>query len=206
MPRVRSTRRSSRRKRRILFNLPKRILRGLVCQLPAWRRNLLGKRRGFILKKFHCFEIPEVSLCFSAFFLHFFWEVVHTYFYTLKDADFSTMLYCWLYCTWVDVMITLGTFWLVSLISWNRRWFLSLNRVNFAVFIMAGVGYTFLSERLNVHIFQSWSYNESMPIIPWVKVGLTPILQWFIIPSVVILLVRTIFHYHHSKEKNVNVD
>ena len=131
---------------------------------------------------------------------------MHTYFYIMKDSDFSTMLYGWLHCTWVDVILTLGSFWLVSLISRNRRWFLTLTRVNFAGFIMAGVGYTFLSERLNVHIFQSWSYNESMPIIPWVKVGLTPILQWLIIPSVVILLLRTIFHYHHDEEKSVNVD
>ena len=163
------------------------------------------RKKRFIAKKFHYFQIPEVSLCFSAFFLHFFWEVLHTYFYTLKDFDFSTMLYGWLHCTGGDVMITLGTFWLVSLISWNRRWFLRLNSANFAGFIMAGVGYTFWSEWLNVHRFQSWSYNESMPIIPWVKVGLTPILQWFVIPSVVIVLVRTTFHYHQNEEKHANV-
>ena len=165
-----------------------------------------GRRKGVILNRYHYFEIPELSLCFSAFFLHFFWEVVHTYFYALKDADFNTILYGWLHCTGGDVMITLGSFWLVSLISWNRRWFLRLNRANFSGFIMAGVAYTALSERLNIQIFQSWSYNEAMPIIPWLKVGLTPILQWFVIPSVVIFLVRTIFHYHHGEEKNVNVD
>jgi hypothetical protein len=29
-----------------------------------------------------------------------------------------------------------------------------------------------------------------MPIIPWTKVGLTPVLQWIVIPSTVILLTR----------------
>ena len=165
-----------------------------------------GRSKGFNSKKYHYFQIPELSLCLSAFFLNFFWEVVHTYFYTMKDSGFSTMLYGWFHCTGGDVMITLGSFWLVSLISWNRRWFLKLNRVNFVGFIMAGVVYTFLSERLNVYVFKSWSYSEAMPVIPWFKVGLTPILQWLLIPPVVILMVRTIFHYHYSKEKDLNGD
>jgi hypothetical protein len=36
-----------------------------------------------MLKEGRQFSIPELSLCLSAFFLHFFWEVVHTYFYTI---------------------------------------------------------------------------------------------------------------------------
>jgi hypothetical protein len=128
-----------------------------------------------------------------AFFLNFFWEVVHTYFYTLKDSAFDTMLSGWLHCTVGDVMITIGSFWLVSLMSLNRRWFLSLTRSNFIGFIVVGVGYTFFSEWANVQIFKSWGYDESMPIIPWTKVGLIPVLQWIVIPSVEILLIRHYF-------------
>jgi len=109
----------------------------------------------FTLKGRRFFQIPEVSLCFLAFFLPFFWEVVHTYLYTLKDSVFNTMLYGWLHCTWGDVMIPLGSFWLVSLMSWNRRWFLRFKKVNFIGFIMVGVVYTFFSEWANVHIFKS---------------------------------------------------
>jgi hypothetical protein len=39
-------------------------------------------------------------------------------------------------------------------------------------------------------MFKSWGYNQSMPIIPWVQMGLTPFLQWIVIPPIVILLVR----------------
>jgi hypothetical protein len=35
----------------------------------------------FVFKEGRQFSIPELSLCLSAFFLHFFWEVIHTYFY-----------------------------------------------------------------------------------------------------------------------------
>ena len=145
------------------------------------------------------FRMPEVSLCFLAFFLHFFWEVVHTYFYTLKGSAFNTMLYGWLHCTWGDVMITIGSFWLVSLMSRTRRWFLRLNKVNFIGFIAVGVFYTSFSEWVNVHIFRSWGYSEAMPMIPWIKVGLTPVLQWMVIPLVVILLVRHHFLLHYRR-------
>jgi hypothetical protein len=165
------------------------------------KKQPLGGMEGSMFKEGRHFSIPELSLCLSAFFLHFFWEVVHSYFYTMKEADFNTMLYDWLHCTGRDVMLTLGSFWLVSLISWNRRWFLGLNKLNVAGFVMAGVIYTFFSERLNVYVFKSWSYNEAMPIIPWFKVGLTPILQWLIIPPVVIFVVRIISHYPLGVEK-----
>jgi len=135
-------------------------------------------------------RIPEINLCFFSFFLNFFWEVVQTYFYTLKDSPFSKMLYGWFHCTLGDVILTIGSFWLVSAASRNRKWLLKLNRLNFIGFIMVGVVYAVLSEWANVHMFKSWGYNQSMPIIPWVQMGLTPFLQWIVIPPIVILLVR----------------
>ena len=135
-------------------------------------------------------RIPEINLCFFSFFLNFFWEVVQTYFYTLKDSHFSKMLYGWFHCTFGDVILTIGSFWLVSAVSRNRKWLLKLNRLNFIGFIMVGVVYTVFSEWANVHVFKSWGYNQSLPIIPWVKMGLTPFLQWIVIPPIVILLVR----------------
>jgi hypothetical protein len=90
-------------------------------------------------------------------------------------------------------MITLGSFWFVSLMSWSRRWFLNLNRINFTGFLMIGLVYTVFSEYANVRIFRSWNYNELMPIIPLIRVGLTPVLQWILIPSITILLLRHYF-------------
>ncbi len=136
------------------------------------------------------FRIPELILCFFTFFLNFFWEVVHTYFYTLKESSFNTMLYGWLHCTLGDVMITLASFWLVSLVSRSRRWLLSLNKMNYLCFIMIGAVYTVFSEWANVQVFKSWGYNETMPIIPLTGIGLTPVLQWIVVPSVVIFLAR----------------
>jgi hypothetical protein len=142
------------------------------------------------LTKWRISRIPEISLSLWFFFLNFFWEVVQTYFYALKDFTFGTILYGWVHCTLGDVLLTLGSFWVISIFSRSRRWFLKLNRFNFIGFIIIGVIATVISELVNVHILKSWAYNELMPIIPWLKVGLTPFLQWMIIPPIAILLVR----------------
>jgi hypothetical protein len=138
----------------------------------------------------HFFQMPEISLCFLSFFLNFFWEVAQTYFYTMKDSSFNTMLYGWIHCILGDVILTMVSFWTVSLISRSRRWLLRLTPSNFISFIMLGLVYTVISERLNVYIFESWAYDESMPLIPWIKVGVAPFLQWIVIPPMAILLVR----------------
>ncbi len=57
------------------------------------------------MKGFRFSRIPEINLFFFSFFLNFFWEVVQTYFYTLKDYPFSEMLYGWLHCTCVPGMV-----------------------------------------------------------------------------------------------------
>lgn len=144
------------------------------------------------MKSQELIRIPEVNLCLWAFPLNFFWEMAHTYFYTLKEAPFKTMLYGWVHCTIGDVLITLGIYWVVSFLSLNRRWFLDLKRekARFIGFIILGVGYTSLSEWLNVHLFRSWGYDQIMPVIPWLHLGLTPLLQWVIVPPISLLLVR----------------
>ncbi|OGP77043.1 MAG: hypothetical protein A2V86_15885 [Deltaproteobacteria bacterium RBG_16_49_23] len=142
------------------------------------------------LKKHRFSQAPELSIFFLSFFLNFFWEVVQTYFYTMRDSPFSAMLYGWIHCTLGDVVITLGSFWFIGVMRSKRRWFLDLGRVNFIGFIMVGILYLVFSETLNVSIWKSWSYNKLMPIIPYIKVGLTPFLQWIIVPPAVILLVR----------------
>ena len=142
------------------------------------------------LKRYQFSQTPELGIFFLSFFLNFFWEVMQTYFYTMRDSPFSAMLYGWIHCTLGDVIITIGSFWLISILSRNRRWFLVLGRVNFTGFIMVGILYLILSETLNVSIWKSWSYNKLMPVIPYIKVGLTPFLQWIIVPPAVILLVR----------------
>ena len=56
--------------------------------------------------------------------------------------------------------------------------------------ILFGLGYSVFSEWLNTQIRQSWSYTEAMPVLPPFGTGLTPFLQWLIVPGVALGYVR----------------
>jgi hypothetical protein len=55
-----------------------------------------------------------------------------------------------------------------------------------------GIGYTVFSEWLNVVIRAAWAYSEWMPVIPLFghKIGLSPLLQWIVVPAVAFKIVR----------------
>jgi hypothetical protein len=48
-----------------------------------------------------------------------------------------------------------------------------------------GLSYTLFSEYLNVHIRGSWGYSGLMLIVPVLRAGLVPLLQWIILPSLI---------------------
>ena len=56
--------------------------------------------------------------------------------------------------------------------------------------ILLGVGYTVVSKWLNTQVRQSWSYTEAMPLLPPFGTGLTPFLQWLIVPALAFGYVR----------------
>ena len=61
------------------------------------------------------------------------------------------------------------------------------------VAMAAGVGYTVFSEWLNTAVRGSWAYADAMPIVPWLGIGLAPLLQWIVVPCVAFWLVRRQF-------------
>ena len=46
-----------------------------------------------------------------------------------------------------------------------------------------GVSYTIFSEWLNIVIRAAWAYRDIMPVVPVIDAGLTPLLQWIIVPT-----------------------
>jgi len=55
--------------------------------------------------------------------------------------------------------------------------------------IALGAAYTVFSEWLNVEIRRSWSYAASMPVVPFLGTGLTPLLQWLIVPGLALAVI-----------------
>jgi len=135
-------------------------------------------------------QLPELNMVFFSFFLNFTWEVLQTPFFDDRGEEFSTILWYRFHCTVGDILITLGCFWLVAIIFNNRTWFLSLTKNKILIFVGLGVIYTVFSEIKNVRIIQSWGYSELMPVVPFIGVGLVPVLQWIAVPLVLLFVLK----------------
>ncbi len=53
-----------------------------------------------------------------------------------------------------------------------------------------GFGYTIYSEYLNIAVRRAWGYSELMPTLPPLGTGLSPLLQWVVVPLVGFALMR----------------
>ena len=119
------------------------------------------------------------------------WEIGHLPLYTLwKQEEPKYIAFAVLHCTVGDVLIGAAAILLAlialreeSLASWRWRRIALLS----ALF---GVAYTVLSEWLNVAVLRSWAYAPSMPriYVGDFEIGLTPLLQWIVIPALAIFL------------------
>ncbi len=139
-------------------------------------------------------RLPEWTLAirryvWGSFALHLVWEIVQLPLYTLwTTGTLSQQAFAILHCTVGDTMIA-GLGLLLALAVINRStWPAAGGRIIWVCVLFLGVGYTLYSEWLNVTVRRSWAYSEWMPIIPFIGIGLSPVLQWFIVPTLVLWL------------------
>jgi hypothetical protein len=113
------------------------------------------------------------------------WEIAQLPLYTIWWTDLGPRIgFAVLHCTAGDLMIGAASL-AAALLFAGRGWpedCAARIRV-VALTTLFGVGYTVFSEWLNVSARGSWAYTEWMPVLPPFGTGLTPILQWLILPG-----------------------
>jgi hypothetical protein len=114
-------------------------------------------------------------LAVSAFFLHLIWENIQAPLYDGYQSFSQHIPICFI-GTLGDVLITL----LVFAFLWLLKKDLLDTRNNF--FALAIIGFV-IAVAIEQHalLLGKWSYTATMPIIPWLGVGLTPIIQMTIL-------------------------
>lgn len=115
--------------------------------------------------------------------LHLVWEMLQLPLYTLWSEPVGKQAFAVLHCTAGDLMIAslalLAALLIVGVPDWPAR---SLGRV-WAVLLLLGIGYTVYSEWLNVVVRGSWAYAPLMPRLPVLGTGVSPLLQWVVVPT-----------------------
>lgn len=114
---------------------------------------------------------------------HLAWEIAHVQLYTLwLTGTWSEISYDVIHCAAGDVVIAsvcLGG----ALVLFGRSGWPDQDYAKVAVAtIIASLCYTVFSEWLNVEVRAAWAYRDIMPLLPPFGTGLTPLLQWIIVP------------------------
>lgn len=111
------------------------------------------------------------------------WEILQLPLYTLaSEPRLAWIAYAIAHCTAGDILI--GTAALIAALVISRageRVHWPRNKVILWMTFVAAA-YTILSERYNL-AHGSWAYSPLMPIVPGLEVGLSPLLQWLLVPA-----------------------
>lgn len=119
-----------------------------------------------------------------AFVLNFIWEISQAFLYAPHYVGIAGLITVHLRASLGDISII---FIILSLDTVILRKFYAEEKSNTARFSMIIFIGLVLATSLEKYALATgrWSYNSLMPIIPWLNVGLTPILQMMLIPPVV---------------------
>ena len=112
------------------------------------------------------------------------WEVLQTPLYTLwSEESPAYVAFSILHCTAGDVLIGSASLLLALVLGREQapaQWHWRRIAV---VLLVVGPAYTLFSEWLNTSLFR-WTYSELMPTLKvgGMEIGLSPLLQWLLIP------------------------
>lgn len=121
------------------------------------------------------------------------WEMLHLPLYTIwKTGSTSERLFAVVHCTLGDLLIALSALILALALAGNEDWPARSFWQVAALALVFGVAYTAFSEWLNVAVRASWAYSDLMPVISigGLRLGLSPITQWIVVPAAAFLVTR----------------
>ena len=130
---------------------------------------------------------------------HFLWEAAQLPLYTLwRTGTPREIVSALIHCTGGDILITTLTLGGASALAWHFHWRAFGWRM-VCTAILLGAAYTVFSEWLNINIRRSWSYTATMRVLPLLGTGLTPLLQWVVVPG---LAFATVMGWERRRQRS----
>ncbi|MBA5775582.1 hypothetical protein H2509_00420 [Stappia sp. F7233] len=119
---------------------------------------------------------------------HLIWETAHIPLYTIwVDGSWGEIAFAIVHCTGGDLLIAMSTLLLSLFLVGRQAWPAAHAGQVLLLAIAFGVSYTVFSEWLNIVVRAAWAYRDIMPVVPVLDAGLTPLMQWVIVPTLAYL-------------------
>lgn len=134
---------------------------------------------------------PEIAIAGFSLLLNFPWEIVQMPLYQCLDtlSYAGAVRFCAL-ATLGDAAISAGSYWAVAKAMGHRNWIRDPAPRQIASYVGVGLGVTILFEWLATEVINRWQYTEAMPTLPVLGTGLAPLLQWTLLPPLILWLAR----------------
>jgi hypothetical protein len=138
-----------------------------------------------------CLETPEFGVVVFSLLLNFPWEMWQIPFFLgmAQQSHWAGVKAC-SQATFGDAAIALMAFLMTAWLAGSRNWILAPAKWQVLIYIGIGIVTTIAFEDMATRRDGRWIYAESMPRLPIFGTGLLPLLQWLIIPLLVIWFVR----------------
>lgn len=120
-----------------------------------------------------------ILLSIIAFVLHIIWENGQAPLFLGYSSFFQHFPICFVGVVG-DVILTLFIYWLISLLKGDFGWIARLNKRDIIILVIIAFFWAVGIEQHTL-LFGRWTYTDAMPIIPYLKVGLTPVLQMILL-------------------------
>lgn len=120
-----------------------------------------------------------VALSLIAFIVHGIWENAQAFLFEGYGSFAEHFPVC-TGATLGDVAITLFVYIVVALLKNDFNWIAALNKKDVAALAVVGF-FIAVGIEWRALLFGRWAYTDAMPLIPYLKVGLTPILQMILL-------------------------
>jgi hypothetical protein len=106
-----------------------------------------------------------------------------------SKAHWDAVLQC-TRATGGDLMILLFAFWTTALIFRDHGWLTTTHTWPVVVFAVLAFTVSTGTEIVMTRYLHHYSYGPAMPIVPLLRIGLAPFLQWIILPPLALWFVR----------------
>ncbi|HEV8079364.1 MAG TPA: hypothetical protein VGP43_01530 [Chitinophagaceae bacterium] len=146
-------------------------------------------------------RLSYLIITFS-FLLNFAWEMAQMPLYEGMKLNMQTAMLCGL-ASLADTLMVLLLYYAFAVIYKDSFWVQHFAKKRISLLIVVGATGAILAEMLHLSA-GSWKYSRSMPKIPFVNVGLIPVLQFMILPACIYYLSFLFLKMKESKYKNYN--
>ncbi len=147
-------------------------------------------------------DMPEFNVLLFAFLVNYPWEFLQVPFFTdMQTMDhWDAIVFC-TRATGGDALIALTGYWVVAFVWGDRRWILKPSVRQIGILMAVGIAITIAFEWHATEIAGRWTYAEHMPVLPILGTGLLPLLQWTLLPPLIVWFVsRQIGRYQYDDQ------